>query len=103
MDGRSIVSWISLGQGQIRAGTRLAVGSCPSGSLDEVEIHPAGQRVGDDERRGSQVVRLDLRVDARLEVAVSREHGTDDQVAVRDGLAIASGSGPELPMQVVQP
>jgi hypothetical protein len=43
-------------------------------------------------------------VDAALEVAVARQHGGDDQVAFVDRLEISgSGSGPELPMQVVQP
>src|SRR4029078_13097491 len=38
-----------------------------------------------DERRRREVVRLDLAVDARLEVAVAGEDGADDEVAVGDG------------------
>ena len=38
----------------------------------EVDVHPPGERVGDDERRRGQVVRLHLGMDARLEVAVAR-------------------------------
>ena len=37
----------------------------------EVEVHRAGERVGDDQRRGGQVVHLDVRADAAFEVAVS--------------------------------
>jgi hypothetical protein len=43
-------------------------------------------------------------VDAPLEVAVAREHGGHHQVPfLGTALAMSSGSGPELPMQVVQP
>ena len=48
----------------------------------EVEVHPAGERVGDDERRRGQVVRLHLGMDARLEVAVAGEDGADDEVVL---------------------
>jgi hypothetical protein len=50
----------------------------------EVDVHPAGQRVGDDKRRRREVVRLHLGMDARLEVAVAREDRADDEVAVGD-------------------
>ena len=49
--------------------------SWPIGSLIEVDVHPAGERVGDHERRRGEVVRLHLGMDARLEVPVAREHG----------------------------
>ena len=63
-----------------------------------------GERVGDDERRRGEVVRLHLGVDARLEVAVAGEHGADDEVALaRPPARSARAAGPELPMQVVQP
>ena len=52
--------------------------------LEQVEVHPARERVGDHERRRGEVVRLHLRVDAGLEVAVAGEHGADDQVALLD-------------------
>ena len=70
----------------------------------QVEVDAAGERVGDDQRRRGEVVRLHLRVDARLEVAVAGEDGADDQLAlVRRPAEISAGSGPEFPMQVVQP
>src|SRR5579859_1138609 len=45
----------------------------------EVEVHAAGERIRDDERRRSEVIRLHLAVDARLEVAVAGEDGADDE------------------------
>ena len=62
-----------------------------------------GERVGDDQRRRGQVVHLDVGVDAALEVAVAGQHRDDGQVGVVDRGGDSSGSGPELPMQVVQP
>ena len=53
----------------------------------EVEVHGAGERVGDDQRRGRQVVHLHVGGDAALEVAVTREHRGDREVVVVDGLA----------------
>ena len=52
----------------------------------EVEVHRAGERVGDDQRRGDQVVHLDVRADAAFEVAVAGEHGGDGQVVGVDRL-----------------
>ena len=52
--------------------------------VHEVDVHPPGERVRDDERRRREVVRLHLAVDARLEVPVAREHGADDEVALVD-------------------
>ena len=52
---------------------------------EQVDVHPARERVGDDERRRGEVVRLHLGVDPGLEVAVAREHGADHEVALRDG------------------
>jgi hypothetical protein len=42
-------------------------------------------------------------MDAALEVAVARDDGCGDQVLPVTALATSPGSGPELPMQVVQP
>ena len=52
----------------------------------QVDVDPPGERVGDDERRRGEVVRLHLGVDARLEVAVPGEDGADDEVALLDRL-----------------
>ena len=51
----------------------VAVGVRARAARDQVDVHPPGQRVGDDERRRGEVVGLDLRVDPRLEVAVAGE------------------------------
>jgi hypothetical protein len=63
--------------------------SLPSGSGAqrlglEVEVHRAGQRVGDHQRRAGQVVHLDVRVDPALEVPVARQHRHDGQVGLVD-------------------
>ena len=72
--------------------------------VDEVDVHPARERVGDDERRRGEVVRLHLRVDARLEVPVAREHRRRRRGRPpRSPSEIGPASGPEFPMQVVQP
>ena len=71
--------------------------------VHEVDVHRAGQGVGDDQRRAGEIVGLHVRVDAAFEIAVAREHRRDDQVAFSTALAIGSGSGPLLPMQVMQP
>jgi hypothetical protein len=56
----------------------------------EVDVHATRERVGDDERRRGEVVRLHLGMDPRLEVPVAGEHGADHEVAlghaVRDRL-----------------
>ena len=61
-----------------------AVGALAERLRLEVDVHPAGERVGDDERRRGEVVRLHLGMDARLEVAVAGEHRARDEVAVGD-------------------
>jgi hypothetical protein len=86
------------------AGTPAAVRPVPSGSFVEVDVHRAGERVGHHQRRRGEVVGAHVRVDAALEVAVARQHRHRDEVVARlIACEIGSGSGPELPMQVVQP
>jgi hypothetical protein len=68
----------------------------------DVDLHRAGERVGDDQRRRGEIVRLHVGVDAAFEVAVARQHGGGEVALVVDGFG-SVGSGPELPMQVVQP
>jgi hypothetical protein len=69
----------------------------------QVDVHPAGQRERDDERRRGEVARAREGMDAALEVAVARQHGRGDQSLSSIAWAIGSSSGPELPMHVVQP
>ena len=40
----------------------------------KIKIHGACERIGDDERRGCQIVHLDVRADAAFEIAVARQH-----------------------------
>ena len=82
----AIVSVISFDVGQMSRRIDLVAGLVLAERLrEQVDVHPAGQRVGDDERRRGEVVRLHLGMDPGLEVAVAREHGADDQVALLDG------------------
>ncbi len=46
----------------------------------KIDIHSAGNRIGDHQWRGHQIVRLDIGVDTSLEVPVAGEHRADDQV-----------------------
>ena len=63
----------------------------------------AGERVRDDERRRSEEVRLRVRVDAPLEIAVAREHAGYHQVTLLDAACDVLRDGPLFPMQVVHP
>ena len=71
--------------------------------LEQVDVHSAGERVGDDERRRGEVVRLHLRMDARLEVAVAGEDRAHDEVALADRGRDLLPKRAQFPMQVVQP
>ena len=74
----------------------------------EVDPHAAGERVRDDERGRGEIVGLDGRVDAPLEVAVARQHRGDDQVAgvdrgvdpVVDRAGVADARGAAVPDEV---
>ena len=62
----------------------LAVGVRAERLGGQVDVHAAGQRVGDDQRRRGEVVGAGVGVDPALEVAVAREHRADDQVLLVD-------------------
>ena len=64
----------------------LAVVSLPSGSVVEIDIHAAGQRVGHHQRRRSQIIRAHQRIDAAFEIAIAAEHRDRHQVVVFDRL-----------------
>ena len=61
------------------------------GSLVEVDVDAAGERVRDDERRRSEEIRARVGADATLEVAVAAEHAHGDEASVRDRLADGLG------------
>ncbi len=65
--------------------------------LREVYVHRAGQGVGDDERRGGEVVGPHVRVDAALEVTVAREDGGDHEVVLVDRLGDLLGERAGVP------
>ena len=65
----------------------VAVGVLAQRVVEQVDVHRAGQRVGDDQRRRREVVHLHVGVDPALEVAVAGQHRDDREVVVVDGLA----------------
>ena len=54
----------------------------PIGSCCQVNVHAAGQRERDDQRRRHEEIRLDVLVDARLEIAVAGKHRRGDQIVL---------------------
>jgi hypothetical protein len=48
----------------------------------DVDVHVAGDGIGDHERRRGEVVRPHVGVHPSLEVAVAREHGYRDQIGL---------------------
>ncbi len=76
--------------------------------VDQVDVHRAGEGVGHDQRRGRQVVHLDVRVDPTLEVTVTRQHADHRQVAgvhpladlLLEGAGVADAGGAPVADQV---
>ena len=50
----------------------------------EVDVHATRQRVGNDERRRAQIVEARQRIDASLEIAITRKHRRDDELVCFD-------------------
>ena len=69
----------------------------PERLVHQVDVHASCQRVRDHERRRSEVVRLHLRMDARLEVPVAAQHRADDEVALVHGLRDLLGQRAGVP------
>ncbi len=79
-------SWISLFVGQMSLRkTGLPSVPVPMRLGGEVFLHGAGERVGDDEGRRGEVVRLHVGRDAAFEVAVAGEDGGGDEAVLVDG------------------
>ena len=53
-------------------------------ALGDVDVHRAGDRIGDHQRRRSEIVRAHVRVDAAFEVAVAGQHRGGDQIVLVD-------------------
>jgi hypothetical protein len=68
-----------------------------------IEVDGAGEGVRDDQRRRREVVRAHLGVHAAFEVAVAAQHGRRRAFPSSMAFDTGSGSGPLLPMHVVQP
>ena len=52
--------------------------------LGEVDLHRAGERVGDDQRRRGEIVGAHVGIDAPLEIAIAREHRGRDEIVLGD-------------------
>ena len=80
----------------------------PSGSVRQIDVDAAGQRIRHNQRRRRKIVRLHQRIDAAFEVAVAAEHRRDDQVfllhGLRDGFrqraAVADAGGAAVADQI---
>src|SRR5690625_4034910 len=82
---------------------RVPVRTVVNRILNQVDIHPANECIDDYQHGGHQVVHLHLWLDPRLEIPVSREHDATTRSPLSTASAIWGGSGPEFPMQEVQP
>ena len=74
-----------LGRPDVAEEDGLAGGILADGVVVEVVVDAASEGVGDDERRGHEVVGADLGVDATFEVAIAAEDGDSDERVVFDG------------------
>ena len=63
---------------------RLAVAAHAQRLAVQVDVHAAGQGVGDNQRWRRQVVRPHFGMDASLEIAIARKHRGDHQAALVD-------------------
>ena len=72
-------SWPEVAQKDIAA---LAI--LPERLRCQVNVDPPGNGVGYDERRRGEIVRLHLRMDPRLEVAIARQNRAGDETALGD-------------------
>jgi hypothetical protein len=62
----------------------------------DVDVHVAGDRIGDDERRRGEIVRAHVRVHPALEVAVAREHRGRDEIGLLHRLRDVLGQRPGI-------
>ena len=74
----------------------LAVLGLADGRLDHVVADRAHQRIGDHQRRRSEIVGAAIGRDAALEIAVARKDRRSDQVIVVDRLADRLGQRPRI-------
>ena len=56
--------------------------------LGDIDVHRAGDRIGDHQRRRSEIVGAHVGVDAAFEIAIAREHRGGDEIVVVDRLGI---------------
>ena len=85
----------SLGHRSERS-TGLAVSVGADGVGRQIDVHGAGQGVGDDQGWGGQVVHPHVGVDPSLEVAVAREHRDHRQIVLLDALGEAGQERPRV-------
>ena len=53
--------------------------------IHQIEIHAAGERVGNHQRRRSQIIRANQRIDAAFEIAIPGEHCGDGELSALHG------------------
>jgi len=60
---------------------RVAVAVFSQGIAGDIDFHISGQRIGNNQGRGGQIVRTGLRADTAFEVPVAGQNGGCDQIA----------------------
>ena len=75
---------------------RLAVLAKPERILGKVEIDPAGQREGDNQRRGHEEVGFDGGVDPGFEITVPGQDAGGNQIVFDDGFFHGGGEGTRI-------
>ena len=70
----------------------------------KIHIHAAGERIGHDQRRRSQIICAHQRMNAPFKISIAAQNRDRHHIVVLDRRANRlRASGPLLPMQVVQP
>src|SRR5262245_28443506 len=63
----------------------LALRIGPERLVVNVDVHPAGQGVSDDQRWGGEVIGPHFGMDASLKIAVAAQHRGDNEIVLLDG------------------
>ena len=119
--GEALPTVVSFENIPISAGEHLCVDGCVNGRLNlirarpdicqidrssilrrpqrlscDVEIHRPRDRVGDHQRRGCEVVHLDVGVDTSFEITISTQDRRDRQIGFVDGRAYLGNQRPGI-------
>ena len=94
---------LALGRPDVAQVDRLAASVDAERLAAEVDLHRAGERIGDDQRRRGEVVGATSALTRPSKLRLPESTAAATRSPSLTALEISAGSGPELPMQVVQP